>query len=71
MWLIYGAVPSDISVILLNTKNDKGLSQADMAISQRDTKFFDKPTKRCKIYDTNPQSKLLIQSEFFICLFLR
>ncbi len=57
MWLIYGAVPSDISVILLNTKNDKGLSQADLAISQRDYKFLDKPSKQCKIYDKYPQSK--------------
>jgi hypothetical protein len=57
MWLIYGAVPSDISVILLNTKNDRGLSQADLAISQRDYKFLDKPSKQCKIYDKYPQSK--------------
>ncbi len=57
MWLIYGAVPSDISVILLNTKNDKGLAQADVALSQRDIRFLDKPTKRCKTYDNNPQSE--------------
>ena len=58
MGLIFGAVPSDIASISLNTKNDEDLSQADITISQRDITFLDKPTKRCKIYDTNPQSKL-------------
>jgi hypothetical protein len=57
IWLVYGAVPNDISVILLNTQNDKGISQADIAISQKDIKFLNKPTKQCKIYDKSPQSK--------------
>jgi hypothetical protein len=57
MWLIFGAVSNDISVISLNTKNDEGLSQADIAISQRDITFLDKPSKRCKTYENNPQSK--------------
>jgi hypothetical protein len=58
MVLIFGAVPSHITSINLNSKNDEGLSQADLTISQRDVTFLDKPTKRCKIYDTIPQSKL-------------
>jgi hypothetical protein len=56
MELIYGAVSNDIPSIILNTKNDEDLSQADISISQRDVKFLDKPTKRCKNYKTYPQS---------------